>query len=240
MTELDLPGLQRTERWALALGSQPLEWDVLTDLRVAVTQAITRGDPLRLRALNRRLAPLAARLNRRLDREEIPDWVLQAAEIPPMAAKVRIALRMVDRGDPTQHLQRIRHGEAVLRALCTLACLEGAKRQDYFPVRLEAIRRELADSGPGPSGSTVSRALRSLDEAGLIHLIGATRSRRCALLPAAWDRLDRDTSNPKLRLVSQEPESPEPESPELELLEPAPAVKEVGEVSAKDFLRVVG
>ena len=195
-------GLAAVRAWAR--GGPPPGDDALSDLRGLVARTVLGHDRATLRTLHETLTPAAAALNRRLATAAVPPWVPEAAGIPVLAAVVRAALHGLEWDDVGGAIAGIRHGAALLRAIAKAVAALGREHQEYVSVQLGELAAAAAEgSAEPPSPSTVSRGLSALDEAGLIHLAGATRARRCAILPRAWAWLDA-TSAPAVRLVPPE------------------------------------
>lgn len=222
------PGLSKVEEWARR-GTGHVDPDTLADLRGAVAEAAITGDREKLTTLRDRLSPVAAALSRRLESERLDPWITQAVSVASLAPLVRGALLALDRDRPGEVLARIPHGEAVLTALARIAREDPAGPADYRPLSLDALCAALGTdaAGDGPTRSRVSRTLTALELGGFIHLIGATRARRWALLPAAEQVLDALTMSRKAQPIERESITP-PTADPAPLAPAATAPREAG------------
>lgn len=244
------PGLEEIETWARA-GTSTVDPDALADVGGAVATAAVAADRERLTALRDRITPAAAALDRRLTRARIDPWITQAARVTTLAAVTRGALRAIDRARPDEVLAQIPLGREILLALRSLA--DPADPGGYIPVELGALRDAIDVAGEPPSKPRISRALTSLGLNRFVHLIGATRNRKCALLSAADRALGPVAADTPAPAPPEPPPPPtvttasatRPDAAPVSALDPPAARRSyaahrVGNIPGRAFLRAVG
>ena len=174
------------EQWISSADGSTIDNETLSYACLLVSGAMINHDYETLTELKNRLTPLAAKISRRLYSLNIPPADLQASGIPVMSSLVRAAFQYLEWNDPVSTLKRIRYGEEILSILIKSSLKNSSDKKDSFVLNLPFIEKTLAENKTKLSQATISRCIKLLEQKAFIHLMGATRSRKCHILQKAW------------------------------------------------------
>lgn len=190
---------QQLEEWANRDDDSPCDPECLAEVRSKAIQCVYAKDHTELARLHTLLSTIGAKISRRLAKQKIPPAVIQAAEIPMLAAMVHGTLFLMEKEDPAQAVQLISHGSTVLAILMNEAgTLNLEKIQQRWP------------KGRKPSVATISRTIAALEEAGFLQRTGNTRGRKFRILAKArqWRDLQANDQPARADIAIQKQTAP--------------------------------
>lgn len=174
--------IEGIEKWAQGTDwEMPAEHELITEFKTFVIREMYDHNYESLKQLRSTITPIAAELRDR--NKSIPLSHRQASEISVINNIVQGILFIMEQDDPEHAAKLIKHGDKILKIITDMNDSE---------IKLDAIREQWPGVDPSPSGSTISRALGALEEAGFVQRSGATKGRSLRLTPKAkhWAELN--------------------------------------------------
>ena len=161
--------------------AMPAEHELITEFKTFVIREMYDHNYESLKQLRSTITPIAAEL--RDKNKSLSLSYRQAAEVSVLNNVVQGMLYIMEQDDPEHAAKLIKHGDKILKIITGI---------DGSEIKLDTIREQWPGNDAPPSGSTISRALGALEEAGFVQRAGATKGRTLRLMPKAkhWADLE--------------------------------------------------